>query len=50
MLCAMNRVSSKINELDAVETVVAEPERGEDVVLGPVLAVGDGVATGEEGL
>jgi hypothetical protein len=47
----MNRVSSVImNGLDAVESVVAEPERGEEVVFGPVLVVGDGVATGEEGL
>jgi hypothetical protein len=48
----MNKVSSVImNGLDAVESVVAEPDRGEEVVFEPVvLVVGDGVATGEEGL
>jgi len=39
-----------MNGLDTVETVVAEPERGEEVVFEPVLVVGDGVATGEKGL
>lgn len=48
----MNKASNAImNGVNAVEWMIADPGRGEEVVLEPgVPVVGDGVATGVAGL